>query len=114
MQKKNLHGGPNDASRVVWASYRRRCKHLRVFKYVISTYTYELIQKKHVERKNYSPRAQTTRDASSGHFSPVRLCPNPRCRCRCRRCRCRCRAVVVLVVVLLLHRRCRACYRCRG
>ena len=93
------------------------CKHLRVFKYVISTYTYELIQKKHVEKNNYSPRAQTTRDASSGHLSRVRLCPYPRSRrprrSRCRRCR-RCRAVVVLVVVLLLHRRCRACCRCRG
>ena len=29
-------------------------KHLRVFKYIISTYTYQLIQKKHVEKKNYS------------------------------------------------------------
>ena len=27
------------------------CKHLRVFKYIISTYTYQLIQKKQVEKK---------------------------------------------------------------
>ena len=81
------------------------CKHLRVFKYIISTYTYQLIQKKHVEKKIYSPRAQTTRLVLSGH---VRLCPNPRC-CRC--CRC-CRAVVVLVV-LLLHCCCRVCCHCR-
>ena len=36
------------------------CKHLRVLKYIIGTYTYQLIQKKHIEKKKYSPRAQTT------------------------------------------------------
>ena len=44
MQKKNLHGGPVI---VIVAIY----KHFRVFKYIISTYTYQLIQKKHVEKK---------------------------------------------------------------
>ena len=52
---------------------------------------------------NMRKSAQTMRDASSGHFSHVRLCPNLHC-CRC------CRAVVVVVVVvvvLLLHHCCR-------
>ena len=39
------------------------CKHLRVFKYIISTYTYQLIQKKHVEKKitHLGPRQRETR-----------------------------------------------------
>ena len=55
MEKKNLHGRPNDARRIVWASYRRRCLlqaspcHLIHHKYLyISINTEETGRKKRI------------------------------------------------------------------
>ena len=83
--------------KLTWASYHCHCL-LQTSPCLLIHQMYLYISistDKHVEKKNYLPRAQTTQDALFGHFSHVRLCPNPCC-CRC------CRAVVVVVVVALL------------